>query len=135
MASNYQRGRAKEYDCMGKLEAQGYTCTRSASSKGLWDVVGVRFDGTKLIQIKLTSKGDFSEDENCALLRDLPAHPTTDKELWIYHAGKGLVEVRNLKEPKFDARTADGKAHRDKARERAQQIITSSKRGKHGAKH
>lgn len=104
---------------MEMIEAMGYTPNRSASSKGLWDVHGVRHDGVLLIQCKLTSSGNFSEDENCESLRNLPVHPTTLKELWIFEAGKGLVEVRDLKQPKYDARTSEGKACREKARERA----------------
>lgn len=130
MASNYARGRSKEYDTIKKLEAMGYTCIRSASSKGLWDVMGVRFDGTVLVQTKLTSSGNFSEDENCVLLRELPVHPTTSKELWIYVAGKGLVEVRDLKQAKPDARTAEGKKLREEARQRAKHIKRSSRRSK-----
>lgn len=128
MASNYQRGRAREYDTIKKLEAQGYTCTRSASSKGLFDVVGVRFDGVVLVQCKLTKSGDFSEDENCALLRDLPVHPTTRKELWIFLDGEGLMEVRDLKETKPDYRTAAGREQRAKNQERASHVRQCSRK-------
>jgi hypothetical protein len=93
-STNYVRGRAKEYAVKAALEAQGYTCTRSASSQGLWD-------------------------ENCQKLRDLPVAPNCRKELWLYAAGQGLVEVRDLKLPKPDARTAEGKAARAQSREQA----------------
>lgn len=120
MPSNYVRGRYKEYAVMRILEPQGYTCTRSASSKGLWDVVAVRADEVRLVQSKLTSTGSFCEDENCQLLRDLPVPPNVKKELWIFEPGrKGLVEVRDLKGPKPDARTAEGKRLRAEAREKA----------------
>jgi len=122
MATNYVRGRAKEYEVKSTLEAMGYTCTRSASSQGLWDVSCVRADGTRLVQSKLTSTGDFSEDANCALLRDLPVAHNTTKELWLYVKGQGLVEIRDLREPKPDARTPEGKAQRERARERAIQV-------------
>lgn len=119
--SNYKRGRGKEYECMNTLRELGYTCTRSASSHGLWDVAAARADEVRLVQVKLTSSGDFSEDENCRLLRDLPVPPNVKKELWIYHGGKGLVEVRDLKQPKPDARTEEGKKLRAEAQERAKQ--------------
>lgn len=122
MATNYVRGRAKEYEVKSTLEALGYTCTRSASSQGLWDVSCHRADGARVVQSKLTSSGNFSEDENCALLRDLPLAHNTLKELWIYEKGKGLVEIRDLREPKPDARTPEGRALREKARERASQM-------------
>ena len=120
MATNYVRGRAKEYAVKNALEAMGYHCTRAASSQGLADIVGIRYDEMRLVQAKLTSDGSFSEDENCQKLRDLPVPPNCKKELWIYEKGKGLVEVRDLKEAKPDARTELGKALRIRARERAQ---------------
>ena len=119
MATNYVRGRAKEYTVRDTLIAQGYTCIRAASSQGLWDVMGVRFDGVILVQAKLTSTGSFSEDENCQKLRDLPVPPNVRKELWIYESGKGLVEVRDLKDEKPDSRTAEGKRLRAQNQERA----------------
>lgn len=119
MASNYVRGRAKEYAAKATLEGMGYHVTRAASSQGLADLVAVRADDVRLVQCKLTSSGDFSEDENCQHLRDLPVPPNVSKELWLYVKGKGLVEVRDLKEPKPDARTAEGKELRERARQRA----------------
>lgn len=121
MATNYVRGRAKEYAVKATLEGMGFNCIRAASSQGLYDLACVRADEVRLVQSKLTSSGDFSEDENCRLLRELPVPHNVRKELWLYMKNEGLVEVRDLKEPKPDARTAEGKAQRDKARSRAQQ--------------
>lgn len=115
------RGRSKEYKVMYTLEPLGFTCTRSASSKGLWDVMAVRADEVRLVQVKYT-KSDFSEDENCSLLRDLPVHPSVKKELWIYEYNKGLVEIRDLKNEKPDARTAEGKILREENRKAALQM-------------
>lgn len=122
MRTNYVRGREKEYACRDTLVAAGYSCTRSASSQGLWDVVGVRGDEVRLVQTKLTSTGNFSEDGNCAELRDLPVPANVRKELWLYAKGQGLIEVRDLKEPKLSAVTAEGKVAREVARQRAKQI-------------
>jgi hypothetical protein len=121
VSSNYRRGRQKEYEAMDHLRVLGYEPMRAASSHGLFDVAGVRADGAKLIQCKLTS-GDFSEDENCRLFRLLEVPVNIDKELWIWQAGKGLVEIRDLKEPKFDARTEEGKTLRELARDRAKRL-------------
>lgn len=125
--SNYKRGRAKEYKTMQLLEPLGFTCTRSASSKGLWDVVAVRADEARLIQTKYTKQDHFSEDENCQLLRQLPVHPSVKKELWIFQYDKGLVEIRDLKLPKPDARTTEGKRLREMAREEARRITRLNK--------
>lgn len=122
MATNYQRGRAIEYNIKSTLEGAGFTCTRSASSQGLWDVTCVRADEVRYVQGKLTSTGDFSEDENCALFRQLAVPACVKKELWLYEAGQGIVEVRDLKAPKPDARTEEGKAQREANRAKAAHI-------------
>lgn len=122
MASNYRRGRNKEYEVIYALEDLGYECLRAASSKGLYDVVGVRTDDVRLVQVKYTKKESFSEDENCALLRDLPVPPNVQKELWIYLYNKGLFEIRDLKDEKPDARTAKGKKQREKNRAAAREM-------------
>lgn len=122
MSTNYVRGRSAEYKVMRLLEAIGFNCIRAASSKGLYDVVGVRADEVCLVQSKLTSTGNFSEDENCRLLRELPVPPNVRKELWLYAAGEGLIEVRNLKEEKLSAVTPAGKVAREVARSRARSL-------------
>jgi hypothetical protein len=127
MATNYTRGRAAEYKAKRTLEGMGYHVTRAASSQGLADLVAVRADGFRLVQCKLTSSGDFSEDENCQKLRDLPVPMNCVKELWLYLKDEGLIEVRDLKEPRPDARTADGKAARERARERAKRTTLIAK--------
>jgi len=50
--SKYAQGRRAEYKSMRVLEACGYTVTRSASSKGRWDVVGVSGTDVLLVQVK-----------------------------------------------------------------------------------
>lgn len=122
MATNYVRGRAAEYKAKEILETLGYSVLRAASSHGLADLAAVKWDDSRWIQVKLTSDGDFSEDENCRKFRDLPVPPNVRKELWIFHKGKGLVEVRDLKKPKPDARTVEGKALREEARAEAEKI-------------
>jgi hypothetical protein len=133
MASNYVRGRAMEYKVMYMLEACGFRTTRSASSHGLADVVAVRADEVRYVQVKLTKSGDFSEDENCRELRDLPVPGNVRKELWIFHGGKGLVEIRDLKRPKFDARTEEGRTEREAARKAAATMKEAYRRRKAAA--
>lgn len=105
---------------MSILEPQGYICTRSASSKGLWDVVAVKALGldeedltkksqklpmdsipeVKLIQSKLTKKVKFYEDENCKKFRKLEVPKHVSKELWVFYENpsypKGYYEVIKL---------------------------------------
>ena len=37
---------------IGVLEADGYVCTRSAGSRGVWDIIGVRKTDVVLVQVK-----------------------------------------------------------------------------------
>lgn len=57
MASNYQRGRYSEYKAIKHLQKEGYFyCTRSPASKGMFDVIGVGYDGGILLQTKRTKR-------------------------------------------------------------------------------
>lgn len=42
MATNYERGRAREYRIMARLRAEGWFCIRSAGSKGPVDIVAFK---------------------------------------------------------------------------------------------
>ena len=55
--TNYAQGRRAEYRTMRLLESLGYICTRSASSKGPWDVVGVSSSDVVLVQVKTGKSG------------------------------------------------------------------------------
>lgn len=51
--NRYKRGRAKEQLVKTKLQAMGYYVTRSASSKGHFDLIGVKPDDKPLlVQVK-----------------------------------------------------------------------------------
>ena len=50
--SRYAAGRRAEWRTMRVMEAAGYVCTRSSSSKGPWDVVAVSSTDIALIQVK-----------------------------------------------------------------------------------
>lgn len=69
---------------MKQLRAWGYEVTRSASSHGLWDVVGVRADQVLLVQCKFTTQEKYYLDQNCKAFRDLPVPPHVKKQLWVY---------------------------------------------------
>ena len=82
MTTRYEKGRRAEYKTIRALEALGYTCTRSASSKGLWDVVAVNSTETRLVQVASGKRGKSpGELEPFALLRTAPA---TVKEVWTW---------------------------------------------------
>jgi Holliday junction resolvase len=50
--SNVRQGTRAEMRSIGVLEADGYVCTRSAGSRGVWDIIGVRKTDVVLVQVK-----------------------------------------------------------------------------------
>ena len=93
MSTPYQKGRAAEYKTIRELEKVGYTCTRSASSKGLWDVVGVNSSETRLIQVSSGREKRPCEIEPFELLA---VSPGTVKELWSWPKGARKPLIRRL---------------------------------------
>jgi len=81
MNSKYLRGRRAEYKVIKQLKADGYTTIRSAGSKGLWDIVGYKFDIYRwlVIQVKVNKKPTLKEMK---LLRKEKV-PFAVKEVWI----------------------------------------------------
>lgn len=70
---NYEAGRRAEYRTMRYHERIGFTCTRSSSSKGPWDVVAVSCDAIRLIQVSCGgAKKSPTELESFDLLRVPP---------------------------------------------------------------
>lgn len=46
------KGRRAEYKTIKLLTSQGYVCTRSAASKGIADIIAIRHDEVRLVQVK-----------------------------------------------------------------------------------
>jgi len=74
--SHYTKGRRLEYKTMRVLEAAGYYATRSAGSKGLWDVIGISSQETLLVQVKANDWPGSLEMEQMELFQ---AHPRCRK--------------------------------------------------------
>lgn len=74
---------------MRQLEAEGYACMRSAGSHGTFDVVAIRHDGVRLIQVKKQRRPGPAEREAIALFR---TPPNCTKEIWVYKARRVLPE-------------------------------------------
>lgn len=55
MASAKARGTSREYSVKKRYEDDGYYCTRSSMSKGIWDLVCIKKTGVILIQVKSTN--------------------------------------------------------------------------------
>lgn len=84
-ASNYASGVRYERKSKRRLEADGFTCTRSSSSKGLWDVTAVNVHGTRLIQVKGGNRKPSERELGPFAL--LAVHPSTSKEVWYWKSG------------------------------------------------
>ena len=52
--ANLKRGADAERKCCQDLKAKGYLATRSAASKGIYDVIGISNEEILLIQVKRT---------------------------------------------------------------------------------
>jgi len=50
------KGRRNEYKTIHVLEEEGYYCVRSAGSKGLFDIIAIRPNDIKMIQVKTNRK-------------------------------------------------------------------------------
>jgi Holliday junction resolvase len=50
---NVGRGRRTEERSIKILKADGYTVTRSAGSRGVWDLIGIRRTDVVLVQVKM----------------------------------------------------------------------------------
>lgn len=52
MTSQYGRGRLVEWEVVHHLTADGYACTRAASSKGVADVIAIKTGQVLLVSVK-----------------------------------------------------------------------------------
>lgn len=82
--NRYAKGRQIEYKAKRELEAQGYTCTRSSSSKGFWDLTAVSKDKILLIQVKSSKGKAGSYKSETKDLKELKTPRSVSKELWIW---------------------------------------------------
>lgn len=96
MATNYQRGRAREYRCQDTLRADGWLTTRAASSQGAFDIVAVCSQGSiRLIQCK--SGGAYVSKKDRAVLETLAKglRGKASVEIWRYpsRCKQPLIEI------------------------------------------
>lgn len=79
--TNYARGRRAEYRSAALLEALGYDVTRSAGSKGLFDLIAVSSCDVLLVQVKRGRPPSPAEREALADFR-VPANCRKLVHLW-----------------------------------------------------
>jgi hypothetical protein len=91
--SNYETGRRYEYRTMRRLEAEGYSCHRTAGSHGVWDVCAVRKDHVRFIQVKAGSARCGPIE--LAAFEEWQCPRWCTREIWTWHkrARDPIVEV------------------------------------------
>ena len=87
--SNYRKGAQAEREVCHILEELGYKCTRSAGSKGQWDVIAIHPQHIRLIQVKVEGAMTPIELEQIKLYN---APMVCSKEVWTRRPGKTLEE-------------------------------------------
>lgn len=83
MKTAKRKGTRAEHKAIALLEAAGYRCTRAAGSLGVWDVIAIRADGVRLIQVKAGARCHLAPADR-ALLLDAPAPAGVTRELWRF---------------------------------------------------
>ncbi|WP_134643008.1 hypothetical protein [Ammonifex thiophilus] len=91
MGRNYRRGYLAELRAKEELERQGYLVLRTAGSKGPFDLVAVRKDGVRLIQVKRCKDGNGIRPGDLRALGEVPVPPGVTKEFWVWRDGEGFV--------------------------------------------
>lgn len=89
---NYLRGYNIEKKAQELLESEGYVTARTAGSHSPFDVVAVRADKIRLIQIKRVKK--FSKSILEKAKKEIllcPKAPGVVLEVWIYCDRKGFI--------------------------------------------
>ena len=87
--SNYRKGASAEREVCKILNELGYHCTRSAGSKGMWDIVAIHPSHVRLIQVKVEGAMGPLELERIKLYN---APICASKEVWTRRPGKTLEE-------------------------------------------
>lgn len=90
---NYQRGRNNEYRVQKRLEEVGYQTTRSAGSKGLWDVIAWSTTEIRFIQAKTNGWPNPLEMEAISMA-EVP--PNGVKEVWRFNSGSSTPMIRRV---------------------------------------
>ena len=92
MVKTYAKGCRLENRARTILEKQGYYVIRSAGSKGLIDLVAIRWNQVKLIQVK--SRG-ISKAE-LETFMDLKVPGNVHKEIWLWDVNTRSFQIQKV---------------------------------------
>ena len=90
--SNYTRGRAREYQVMRNLRANGWVCSRSAMSHGPVDVFAAKAGKVLLIQVKSGSSRVGKEE--LGLLKSYAVAFNADAEVWSFRKRGKILKLK-----------------------------------------
>ena len=99
MASSIEKGRQKEYKAIKWLTERGYTCIRSAASKGPADIIATNDEHIRFIQVFSVADEKVKDSD----LRDARAYfrllhvpPNTYKEIWVWWNNHGWLYCETI---------------------------------------
>ncbi len=87
------KGRKREHRTIALLEAAGYYCTRSAASKGMFDIIGIGSTDVVLIKVKSRDWPSATELEQFKLF---PSPPNCRKLIHRWRDGVRTPDVKEL---------------------------------------
>ena len=86
------KGRRLEHKTIRRLELQGYDCTRSAGSKGKWDIIAIGENGIKLVQVK-ANRPPGSKECREMIQASVPHNATKEYWVWKDNAREPIIKV------------------------------------------
>jgi PD-(D/E)XK nuclease superfamily protein len=88
------KGRRNEWKSIAILESQGYRVSRSAASKGVFDLVGIKADSFVLCQVKTRDWPGTIETEE---MRNFPAPPNCRKVVHRWRDRQSQPDIREIR--------------------------------------
>ncbi len=89
-----RKGRRFEYKTRKLLERVGYVCTRSAASKGHWDIIALGSPGTvRLVQVKVNKTASLAEREELQMLASKFNQFSVELWTWKDRVKEPIIEV------------------------------------------
>lgn len=93
MTTKYQSGRQVEQKVVLFLKANGYKVTRSAGSKGVFDVIAYNESTVRFIQVKTSASPKTTYARELSEMMESETPQSTSKEFWIHVRRKGFVQI------------------------------------------
>lgn len=94
------KGSRNERKTIRLLEAAGYRCTKSGSSLGVWDVIGIGPTDLVLVQVKSNRGPDPTERE---AMRMFSAPPNAKKLIHVWYDNGRMPVVKEVDGPETTA--------------------------------